>query len=95
MVKLLKTDLETVQVIFFSICMHMREWGESETAASIICRTDKDLGIVSRYALGVPCMSVFMPVYATGYLPQSIQTVGKEYSDDSLWWKIKRLCHNW
>ena len=77
---------------FFSICMHMREWGESETAASIVCRLDRNLGVVSRYALGVPCMSVFMPVYDTGYVPQSIQTAGKEYSDSSLWWKIKRLC---
>jgi len=76
---------------FFSICMHMREWGESETAASIICRTDKDLGIVSRYALGMPCLSAYIPVYATGYLPESLQVSGKFYSDDSLWWKIKKM----
>lgn len=76
---------------FSTICMHMREWGESETTASIVSRIDEVLGVVSRYAMGQPCQSVYLPVYATGYLPAKLQDGGKQWSDTSLWWKCKRM----
>lgn len=76
---------------FFSICMHMREWGESETTASLISRIDDKLGVVSRWSPAQPCMSVYLPVYFTGYIPKCLSVCDKVYSDESLWWRFKRL----
>lgn len=76
---------------FLSICMHMREWGDSETTASIVSREDNILGVVSRFALAQPCLSVYLPIYFTGYLPLKISEGGRYFSENSLWWKFKRL----
>lgn len=76
---------------FFSICMHMREWGDSETVASLISRIDPDLGVVSRFAPVQPCQSLYLPIYFTGYLPEKLSEGGQEFSERSLWWKYKRL----
>lgn len=32
-----------------------------------------------------------MPVYFTGYLPETIQTGGERFSDQSAWWRAERL----
>ncbi len=77
--------------VFMSICMHAREWGESETEASLISRIDPTLGVVSRFALAQPCHSVYLPVYFTGYLPAKLSAAEGVFSEDSLWWKLKRL----
>lgn len=76
---------------FFSVCMHMREWGESETTASLISRIDGTLGVVSRWAGAQPCQSVYIPLYFTGYIPKALSLCGEKYSDESLWWRLKRL----
>lgn len=76
---------------FNSICMHMRAWTGSETTAGIICRIDSELGIISRYAVGQPCLSVFMPIYNTGYLPKTLSEGGRYFDEETLWWKIKRV----
>ena len=76
---------------FFSICMHMREWGESETTASLVSRIDNVLGVVSRWLPAQPCHSVYLPIYFTGYIPSALIVCDKNYSDESLWWKMKRL----
>lgn len=76
---------------FMSICMHMRDWGESETAASLLCRYDDELGIIARYAPAQPCISAFIPVYMTGKLPASMQTAKREYDEQTLWWQMKEL----
>lgn len=76
---------------FFSICMHMREWGESETTASLISRIDKVLGVVSRWAPAQPCQSIYIPIYFTGYIPKALTLCDKSYSAESLWWRMKRL----
>lgn len=76
---------------FLSICMHMREWGDSETTASIVSVSDDVLGVVSRFALAQPCCSVYLPIYFTGYIPEKVSEGGRYFSEDSLWWKFKRL----
>lgn len=50
---------------FLSICMHMRDFGEFETSASLMARVDEKLGIIARYAPCQPCLSAYIPVYMT------------------------------
>ena len=76
---------------FLSVCMHMREWGDSETTSSLIATENEILGVVSRFALAQPCHSVYLPIYFTGYLPKKVSEGGRYFSEDSLWWKCKRL----
>ncbi len=76
---------------FLSICMHMREWGESETSASLLARYDDTIGIIGRYAPAQPCLSAYIPVYMTGKLPQKMQTTDRSFDDGSLWWQMKLL----
>lgn len=76
---------------FYSICMHPICWGESETTASLLCRWDDALGVIASWAPCQPCLSVYLPVYFTGYLPQMLTNPGKHFDENSLWWKTKRL----
>lgn len=75
---------------FLSVCMHMRDFGESETSASLLTRYDDTLGIIARYAPAQPCLSAYIPVYMTA-LPAQMQTADKTYDEASLWWQVKRL----
>ena len=75
---------------FMSICMHMRDWAESETSASLLTRFDDDLGIVARYAPVQPCLSAYIPVYMT-VLPEKMESADKLFDEKSLWWQVKRL----
>ncbi|MBE6582796.1 MAG: hypothetical protein E7648_06010, partial [Ruminococcaceae bacterium] len=76
---------------FLSICMHMREWGESETSASLLARYDDTIGIIARYAPVQPCLSAYIPVYMVGKLPKKMQTADRAFSESSLWWQVKLL----
>lgn len=76
---------------FLSICMHMREWGESETSASLLARYDENIGIIARYAPVQPCLSAYIPVYTVGKLPKKMQTADRAFSESSLWWQVKLL----
>ena len=76
---------------FMSICMHMRDWGESETSASLLAYYDQELGIVARYAPVQPCLSAYIPVYMTGKLPEIMSNAEKEFNENSLWWQVKVL----
>lgn len=76
---------------FLSICMHMREWGESETSASLLARYDETVGIIARYAPVQPCLSAYIPVYMVGKLPKKMQTADRAFSESSLWWQVKLL----
>ncbi len=75
---------------FMSICMHMRDFGESETSASLLWRYDGTLGQIARYAPAQPCLSAYIPVYMTA-LPKCMETAEKIYDEGSLWWRVKRL----
>ena len=76
---------------FKSICMHMHDWGDSETSTSLLARCDDTLGIIARYAPGQPCLSAYIPVYMVGKLPEKLQTADKLFDKDSLWWQMKLL----
>ncbi len=76
---------------FMSICMHMRDWAESETSASLLARYDDELGIIARYAPVQPCLSAYIPVYMVGPLPSKMETAEKLFDENSLWWQVKLL----
>lgn len=75
---------------FLSVCMHMRDFGESETSASLLTRIDGTLGVIARYAPAQPCLSAYIPVYMTA-LPERMERAARYYDDTSLWWQAKRL----
>lgn len=75
---------------FLSVCMHMRDFGESETSASLLTRMDDTLGVIARYAPAQPCLSAYIPVYMTA-LPERMERAERIYDENSLWWQVKRL----
>ena len=75
---------------FRTVCMHMYDFGSSETSASLLARYDEELGIIARYAPAQPCLSVYIPVYMTS-LPERMQTAERKYDPETLWWQAKRL----
>ena len=75
---------------FMSVCMHMRDFGESETSASLLTRIDGELGIIGRYAPAQPCLSAYIPVYMTA-LPERMERAERSYDATSLWWQAKRM----
>ena len=76
---------------FVSICMHAMTWDSSQTAASLLSSWDELLGPVSWYSASIPCCSVFIPVYWTGNVPDSMKNAGEFYDKNSLWWETERL----
>lgn len=76
---------------FYTICMHPLTWKDAKTAASLLATYDDELGIVMRHAFSVPCSSVYMPVYFTGYLPECMQKGGEIFDENSLWWCVERM----
>lgn len=75
---------------FRTVCMHMYDFGSSETSASLLARYDEELGVIARYAPAQPCLSVYIPVYMTS-LPERMQTAERKYDPETLWWQAKRL----
>lgn len=76
---------------FYTLCMHPMTWEDSKTAASLLVSYDDVLGLVMRHAFSVPCTSIYMPIYFTGYLPSCMQRGGKYFDEHSLWWCVERL----
>ena len=76
---------------FLSVCMHMRDWGESETSASLLARYDEQIGLIARYAPVQPCLSAYIPVYMAGKLPPKMELADKLFDENSLWWQVKLL----
>jgi dipeptidase len=76
---------------YFSVCMHADPVGT--TTASMIARLPADGGDLLRYwgSLGSPCVSVFLPYYVDGDLPEALARGGAEASADSPWWRFKTL----
>ena len=75
---------------FACICMHPQDMTESRTVSSFLAAVTKD-GIRIRYAAGLPCTSVYLPVVFTGSLPGALTKGGACFSEDSLWWQMERL----
>jgi len=75
---------------FFTICMHAETLSNPQTVASMITTYDDELGIVCRFASGIPCCSVYIPVYFGASVPV-LETAGGKYDSESLWWVMERL----
>ncbi len=75
----------------YSICMHPQTKDDSKTAAALMVTYDEALGLSMRHAFATPCLSAFMPVYFTGYLPACMQVGSECYREDSMWWQLERL----
>jgi secernin len=80
------------EALFANICMHAMAETDSKTAASLIVTWHDDLGIKCRHCFSSPCVSAYIPVYMTGYLPPSFQQGGASFAPSSLWWVMERLC---
>ena len=77
--------------VFPSICMHALTEKDSKTAGSLIVSWRDGLGVTCRHCFSNPCISVYIPVYLTGKLPNSFSTGGGQFSAESLWWVLERL----
>ena len=89
--ELIEPRFGACQATFTTICMHAGTWDSAQTACSMLFTHDDVLGPVMRYAPSLPCCSVYLPVYWTGFLPQAMTLGGAAYSSDSLWWRMERL----
>jgi hypothetical protein len=75
----------------FSVCMHVR--GHDVTAASMICDLPEDPALPLRawVAAGSPCVSVFVPLFATSAIPTAL-------AEESTWARFtdlrERVEHN-
>lgn len=76
---------------FYSVCMHAETPMGFQTVASMITYYDALLGILCRYAVALPCCSVYLPVYFGRKTPDALATVGPVYDSASLWWVCERL----
>ena len=76
---------------FYSICMHAETPMGFQTVASMITYYDDSLGILCRYAVALPCCSVYVPVYFGRKTPDALAQVGATYDPASLWWACERL----
>ncbi len=89
--ELIEPRFDAAYGTFFTICMHAMTWDNAQTTASLMSTYDEDLGVISRHAFSVPCCSVFMPLYFTGYIPKPMQEGAEKYNENSMWWVLERL----
>jgi len=80
-----------------TICMHGPDnYKEgSQTAASMIVDYHdinyKELMYTCWCSMAPACCSIMLPFYNTGYIPAVMGIGTNRYSEDSFWWKMKRL----
>ncbi len=88
---LLKPRFGAAYGTFSTICMHAMTWDACQTTASMQLLYRAGLGPVARHAMSLPCCSVYLPVYLTGWLPASMEAGGERFENKSLWWLFERL----
>lgn len=88
---LLKPRFGAAYGTFPTICMHAMTWDACQTTASMQVFYQKGLGPVARHAMSLPCCSVYLPVYLTGWLPACMEAGGEQFEETSLWWLLERL----
>lgn len=84
---------------FTTICMHaLTDAIDScQTAASMIMTYDDTFRYKFLWAPGVPCLSLYIPVYWINpgkkpcRIPECMSRGGKLYDPESLWWTMERL----
>ena len=77
-----------------SICVHHDDKGEGgNTAASLIAHLCDDGSRLPVYwcSFYSPCLSVFLPMFIEGELPQVLAIGGEVPSDESPWWIFRQL----
>ncbi len=78
-----------------SVCMHGADPNGSQTAATMVIEYHdtkfKELLYTYWGSMCPPCCSIIVPFYNTGYIPEKLAKGENVYSDDSFWWKVKRL----
>jgi secernin len=73
-----------------SICMH----GGAATTASMVAELpEPDAGAVAVMwaSMGAPCTGIFFPLFTAGALPPVLSAGGAAPSNDSPWWRMKRI----
>ena len=88
---LLKPRFGAAYGTFPTICMHAMTWDACQTTASMQVCYRAGLGPVARHAMSLPCCSVYLPVYLTGWLPACMEQGGERFEETSLWWLFERL----
>jgi dipeptidase len=71
---------------YYTVCAHNAVQGD--TAASLVVAQDRPTRWL---ALTAPCTSVYLPLSVEGKVPEVLERAGPEPSDDSAWWRLKRL----
>ncbi len=77
-----------------SICVHHNDKGEGgNTAASIVAHLCDDGSRLPVYwcSFYSPCLSVFLPMFIEGELPQVLAIGDETPSEDSPWWLFRQL----
>jgi dipeptidase len=75
---------------FFCLCRH--DPINNSTAGMVARLPAAADGLLTYWGcLGSPCVGVFLPYYIDGRIPPTLARGGRETSDDSPWWKFKKL----
>ena len=77
---------DKLEEAYYTICAHNDVQGD--TAASLVVAQDRSTRWLS---LTAPCTSVFLPLSVEGKVPAILERAEAEPSDDSAWWRFKRL----
>jgi dipeptidase len=77
---------EKSEEAYYTLCAHNEVQGD--TAASLVVAQDRSTRWL---ALTTPCTSVYLPLSVEGKVPEILERGGGEPSDDSAWWRFKRL----
>jgi dipeptidase len=76
---------------YLSVCMHADPIG-STTAAAVVALPNEPRRPIRYWAcLGAPCVGIFVPLYIAGTVPAILARGGLEPSEDSPWWRFRRL----
>src|SRR5262249_15211528 len=83
--------LTPAEAHYFTVCMHAEPVGT--TTASMIARiaADPDAPLTYWASLGSSCIGAFIPLSVDVAIPSVLTRGGEQPSDDSAWWRFKRL----
>ena len=77
------------------ICMHGCEPGPCNSAATMVLEYQDskfaETGFVYWGSMCPPCSTFAMPFFNIGYVPAELGEGTNKYSDESFWWKVKRM----
>jgi dipeptidase len=75
---------------YWSLCMHAGDL--MSTTASMVVALEPDRGPITAWvAIGSPCVSIYLPYFLDGALPEAVGRGGKDASPDAPWWAFRSL----